>query len=97
MGIEEDLNAAAQHGRFNRPEIEASDLCGCYYCLAVFLPVEITWWVDHEQTATCPSCIIDSVIGSESGYPMTAEFLTRMRQRWFGVTAASGEESDLPG
>jgi hypothetical protein len=54
--------------------------------MAVFAPSEITEWVDHwegvGQTALCPRCGIDSVIGSESGYPLTKEFLERMA--WHG-------------
>jgi hypothetical protein len=37
----------------------------------------------REQSAMCPKCGIDSVIGSRSGYPITIEFLTRMKERWF--------------
>lgn len=37
----------------------------------------------REQSAMCPKCGIDSVIGSRSGYPITAEFLSRMEKRWF--------------
>ena len=36
-----------------------------------------------EPSALCPKCGIDSVIGSCSSYPITIEFLKRMRQRWF--------------
>ena len=63
-------------------------MCGCFYCLTVFRPDEITWWVDGEMTAVCPHCSIDSVIGSASGYPLTPEFLTRMKQHWFGTPAS---------
>ncbi|MCE7962609.1 MAG: hypothetical protein DYH05_08955 [Acidobacteria bacterium ACB1] len=31
----------------------------------------------------CPKCGIDSVIGSNSGYPINDEFLRRMRSHWF--------------
>jgi hypothetical protein len=35
----------------------------------------------REQSAMCPKCGIDSVIGSDSGYPITVEFLRRMKER----------------
>ena len=38
---------------------------------------------DRFGTAVCPYCGIDAVIGESSGYPITAEFLKRMRKRWF--------------
>jgi hypothetical protein len=37
----------------------------------------------RDQTAMCPDCGIDSVIGSRSGYPITIDFLKRMHGRWF--------------
>ncbi|OWK39493.1 hypothetical protein FRUB_06056 [Fimbriiglobus ruber] len=36
------------------------------------------------NTALCPKCGIDSVIGTGSGYPVTAEFLEQMYEKWFG-------------
>lgn len=41
----------------------------------------------REQSAMCPKCGIDSVIGSRSGYPITPEFLRRMERRWFSKTS----------
>jgi hypothetical protein len=37
------------------------------------------------QTALCPKCGIDAVIGSKSGYPMTQEFLQAMEKHWFSA------------
>jgi hypothetical protein len=53
-----------------------------------FQPNEITEWCDEDsmgagQTALCPRCGIDSVIGSASGFPLTPEFLEAMNRRWF--------------
>jgi acetone carboxylase gamma subunit len=36
------------------------------------------------QTALCPECGIDSVIGDASGYPITEAFLGKMKTFWFG-------------
>ena len=76
-----------EHSIRHRDEILASDICGCFYCLAVFPPSEITRWVDTEdgvgQTALCPKCGIDSVIGSDSGYPIEPELLGQMQKHWF--------------
>jgi hypothetical protein len=35
------------------------------------------------QTALCPKCGIDAVIGSASGYPISREFLAEMHRHWF--------------
>ncbi len=80
-----DIDRARAHCTRNRAEIASSDRCGCFYCLRVFPPGEIESedWLPSEGTATCPHCGIDSVLGSASGFPITPEFLQRMRARWF--------------
>ncbi|HCX82799.1 MAG TPA: cytoplasmic protein [Rhodoferax sp.] len=90
-----DIIAAHSHCSSHRMEVLASSVCGCFYCLSIFAPVTITDWVDFPldapedqqldlgTTALCPSCGIDSVIGSNSGYPITTAFLSDMRQHWF--------------
>lgn len=79
---------------FHREEIARSAICGCFYCLRTFTPTEILDWVDDApetvvitrstgQTARCPHCGMDSVLGSESQFPISPEFLLAMRQYWF--------------
>ena len=89
----EDIIAAHTHCSRHRDEILRSEACGCFYCLAVFAPTEIDVWIQErpadedipapDDTALCPRCGIDSVIGTSSGYPITPEFLTRMKEHWF--------------
>ena len=58
--------------------------CGCFFCLKIFAPKEITDWVENtEGTAICPYCDVDSVIGESSGFPITKEFLSEMKAYWF--------------
>ncbi|MBN9117629.1 MAG: cytoplasmic protein [Planctomycetes bacterium] len=78
-----DVDRAHPHSIRNRPEILASERCGCFYCLRTFAPAEVDGWLAVEHTALCPYCGIDSVLGSASGFPVTAEFLRRMHARWF--------------
>lgn len=80
--------AAQDHSAGNRAEVEASARCGCFYCYAVFAPADVVDWADTqdplpEQTAICPRCGVDSVIGDKSGYPIAAEFLKAMHKAWF--------------
>jgi len=70
--VEENHRRAHQHCSNNREELMKSNLCGCFYCLEVYSPTEITDWVDEDEngigrTALCAKCGIDSVIGSASG------------------------------
>jgi hypothetical protein len=82
-GLDQDHVRAHKHSLRNRKEIEASRDCGCFYCLAIFPPSQIEVWIDDEQTAVCPKCPVDSIIGSASGYPITRDFLTRKHDYWF--------------
>mgnify|MGYP003454409053 FL=1 len=74
----------------HRQQIENSAACGCFYCLRIFSPQDITqWWEESKNsdlesaTAVCPHCGIDAVIGSASGYPITQAFLEKMKGQWF--------------
>ncbi|MDD5195178.1 MAG: cytoplasmic protein [Candidatus Omnitrophica bacterium] len=82
------LEEAHKHSLKHREEILNSEMCGCFHCEAIFNPSEIKEWVDADknnlgQTALCPKCGIDSVIGSSSGYPIAKEFLGKMQKHWF--------------
>jgi hypothetical protein len=77
------LELAHKSSSHNRQQIAQSEVCGCFYCLAVFGPSEIKEWVDNDDTAVCPKCGIDSVLGSANGFSINEEFLRRMREYWF--------------
>lgn len=82
-----DIVAAHRHSSRHREEVRRSELGGCFYCLQTFPPAAIREWTDERDamgvTALCPHCGIDSVIGDASGFPVTVEFLGRMRAHWF--------------
>jgi hypothetical protein len=83
LSVTKDLIAAHKWSVRNRSDLKQSDLCGCFYCLEVFPPNEIQDWADNGDTAICPKCGIDSVIGSLAGYPIQREFLSKMHDHWF--------------
>lgn len=74
---------AHKHSFKNRKEIEQSTICGCFHCRRTFSPDKINEWTDKQETALCPHCGIDSVIGDATGYPLTKEFLKEMDLYWF--------------
>ena len=78
-----DLVAAHKTSSKHRQLLSESETCGCFYCLDTFDYQNIDTWCDDRNTAICPSCGIDSVIGAASGYPITEEFLTAMKKHWF--------------
>jgi hypothetical protein len=53
-----------------------------FIAFLLFRSSDIVEWIDG-QTAICPKCLVDSVIGSASGYPITTEFLQQMHDHWF--------------
>ncbi len=67
----------------NKENLQKDTICGCFYCLEIFSPKEIEMWLNREDTALCPYCCVDSVIGESSGYPITKEFLKKMNEYWF--------------
>jgi hypothetical protein len=79
-----DLEAAHKHSFKTRDELLVSTACGCFYCERMFSPREVQEWADEGQTAICPYCGIDAVIGDKSGYPIDFAFLRKMKERWFG-------------
>jgi len=87
-----DLDAAHRHCYKSRREAMTSKICGCFHCLAIFPPCEIEQWLDDGQTAMCPKCGTDSVIGSASGFSIDEQFLRSMNQRWF---SCGGPRADL--
>jgi hypothetical protein len=78
-----DLKLAHAFSSKHRTQVEQSDRCSCFHCLATFSPAEITEWVDHDSTALCPMCGVDAVIGSASLVPLTDSFLKLMQAEWF--------------
>ncbi len=81
--IPEDLKAAHKHCFKNRAEIESSADCGCFYCGRTFSAAEITDWIDDGQTALCPHCGIDAVLGSQTGLAINKELSDEMNHCWF--------------
>jgi hypothetical protein len=81
------LESAHKHCIFNKNEILKSSLCGCFYCFSIYKPSEIEEWTDQDnpkgETALCPKCNIDSVIGDKSGFSINDEFLKAMYSKYF--------------
>ena len=77
--ISEIYHYSSQH----RALLQQSECCGCFCCLETFAYSEIEDWCDDEQTAMCPHCGIDAVLGSASVEALTPELLKAMHQAYF--------------
>ena len=78
-----DLIEAHKHSSNHREVVLAGSQCGCFYCCQTFSPETIREWIDAGQTALCPRCGIDSVLGDKAGLPLTQAFLGDMNAYWF--------------
>jgi hypothetical protein len=70
------------------PRLQQVRLAVASDCCTTFGSGEISEWVDEDpsgegQTALCPKCGIDSVIGDKSGADISPEFLRIMHAYWF--------------
>ena len=83
MSINNRLEAAHRHCTANETELRQSKVAGCFYCTSVFPATEVTRFLENERTALCPECMIDSVLGDASGFPISPPFLAERHQYWF--------------
>lgn len=74
--------AAHVNASKHRVGLEASDRCACFFCFKTFAPTTIKSWVDANQTALCPHCGIDAVLGSSLS-SITDPFLRGMHKQFF--------------
>lgn len=43
------ISELIEHSYLNRKEVERSNLCACFHCLARFSPSEIVLWTDSDD------------------------------------------------
>lgn len=73
----------------NQKVIQSSELCGCFCCLSTYPSKEVTEFVRVDETAICPRCGVDAVLGDQSGCSLTQSFLREMQVRWFNEKTSS--------
>ncbi|WP_086347708.1 cytoplasmic protein [Candidatus Enterococcus clewellii] len=79
-----DYIAAHKSTSNHKNTLEKDSTCGCFHCLKIVHPREITQWIsDKTGPALCPFCGIDAVLGESSGYPITQNLLQQMEKYWF--------------
>ena len=91
LSPEELASFVAAHGRASkhRADLERAGSCACYFCFKKFPTTTIKAWIDANQTALCPFCGIDAVLGSSGGdtFRIDDRFLRRMHQHYFATRA----------
>ncbi|MFC3104992.1 cytoplasmic protein [Salinisphaera aquimarina] len=61
---------------------------GCFHCCKQFSPEALDEWWDEDangigQTAVCPYCGIDTVVGDAAGHRITEQLLAALRDHFF--------------
>ena len=79
----EEMKGIHSHTLRNRKEIEASDNCVCISCRETFNASEVEDYIDEGETALCPKCGIDAVIGDCTGISMDKETLNELNKEFF--------------
>jgi hypothetical protein len=70
----------------NKHIIQNSSLCGCFHCTEIFQPILILDWIDDGQTAVCPYCTVDSVIGDfklDTSVSLDLKLLKALQSKYF--------------
>jgi hypothetical protein len=88
---EQEASLLHRHTHGNRAELEASEACGCLACERIYFPDEVERWIVDRagETAICPYCGMDAVVGSASGIPITPGVLARAHARSFLDSAST--------
>ena len=76
---------------WHEKEILRSSVCGCFHCISLFTPAEISEWIDEPEdcprgkgrTALCPKCGIDSVLPDTIDGGLTLDLLKEMNGEYF--------------
>lgn len=79
----EEMKRIHSHTMSNRKEIEASVTCACINCCEIFKASEVEDYLDEGETALCPVCGIDAVIGDCTGISMDREILNELSKEFF--------------
>ena len=90
MGKKFSLEELHKYSFGNKERIERSNKCGCFYCGKIFNSEDVDYFIHEKsgvETAVCPYCGIDSVIGDENKevehIEITDELLKNMKNRYF--------------
>ena len=74
----EELKKIHNHSFKNKEELQKSKKCACFHCFKVFPVEEIEMYLpekDGIETALCPYCVCDTIIGDASGYELTDDLI----------------------
>jgi hypothetical protein len=75
------LSVIHKHSFKNKIEVQYSRKCACFHCFLLYDASEVDTFLkenDGEETALCPVCITDTIIGDASGFNLTDELIDEL-------------------
>jgi hypothetical protein len=76
----QEYTSNATHSYRNKHTLSSSNTIVCYFCFNYMKPNDITEYTDNGETALCPHCNVNAVIGDHSKLPINDEmFIKHMR------------------
>ena len=81
----EYLKSVHNHSFKNKEEISKSVDCYCFHCFKIYASNEIEYYLsekDGKETALCPYCLCDTVIGDACGYELTDELIDALAYKY---------------
>ena len=82
MATKANLTALHKKSSRHRSSLAKSQICGCFYCFHEFPFEQIVEWIDDNETALCPYCGIDAVLGFDMP-TVDQKLLHAMHERGF--------------
>ena len=79
---QKSLKKFHRKSRRHRSALAEATICACFYCLSEYPVQQITEWTDNEETAICPCCGVDAVLGFNETVA-DQQLLRDMHARWF--------------
>ena len=79
----EKLDYLHKQSMFNKLKITKEQVCGCFYCMEIFLGEDIENWTDNKRTAVCSFCEIDAVIFEHKEHVIEKNLLKALNKRFF--------------
>lgn len=79
------LSIIHQHSLKNKFEVINSNKCACFHCFRVYDSDDVDTFLqenDGQETAICPFCITDTIIGDASGFNLTDEMIDALAHEY---------------
>jgi hypothetical protein len=92
------LSVIHKHSIKNKVEVLNSVKCACFHCFRIYESVAVDTFLqenDGQETALCPTCITDTIIGDASGFNLTDEMIDALANQYLrGLTRGEIKAAD---